>query len=680
MKKLFALFALPLTCFGQVAYDVSLQQVNAGGTEFEEKLISPAASSLLGFASTKAVVNVTLGTNLTLTAGNVLNAAGGVASGQGTAGQVLVNGTSGSAQTGALTFTLAADVLNVNSITAATGQDFTLASLDGNNDVRTDPHGTGFTRFLTASGDGVNVSSTGLIMNGALVGTAFNPNIPGDTANGDLTGSNGLGLLGQIKQNYGGVTWDSGANIANVFYASGAANADGTTTVQGVRVWSEVTGANNSTNVVGLIGSGVNAGSGTATSASGAQGIVRVLSSGNITGGVGVGANALILGTGNITGSYISFYPAPPIYSSTGRITGDIYGLAMLDMNAGNAGNQPDEIYGVDIRDQTKGTGIAASYRGRMASGTGKYNAYFDGTAQNYLAGVTTIGSTAPATTEMLLAKQTTSASFATAQWNSATTGDNAFISFGTEGSYTARGSITYNRAGGLVAYNTTSDQRIKKDFSQATDAPEIDNIRVGPYTLIETDTRVAYGVLAQELYQAYPQAVTPGDSAPLQTRAWLDRKARTGARNERNILRARQHQDAENAYDVATSRLQSRLQAREEAIAKENREAEAEKDAAIAEGRTPIATPPKSIQTDSEATTLRTQLASLIKPIAPTFEHDPEDDLPDPKLWAVDYSKLVPPLIAYAQASRREIRAQAERIAALEKRLSELEERLAAK
>jgi len=46
--------------------------------------------------------------------------------------------------------------------------------------------------------------------------------------------------------------------------------------------------------------------------------------------------------------------------------------------------------------------------------------------------------------------------------FNSATTGDNAFISFGTEGTFTQRGLITYNRTAGLVAYNTTSDYRAK--------------------------------------------------------------------------------------------------------------------------------------------------------------------------------------------------------------------------
>ena len=44
---------------------------------------------------------------------------------------------------------------------------------------------------------------------------------------------------------------------------------------------------------------------------------------------------------------------------------------------------------------------------------------------------------------------------------NSATTGNNVFIAFYTDATV-QRGSISYNRAGGLVAYNTTSDYRAK--------------------------------------------------------------------------------------------------------------------------------------------------------------------------------------------------------------------------
>jgi hypothetical protein len=46
--------------------------------------------------------------------------------------------------------------------------------------------------------------------------------------------------------------------------------------------------------------------------------------------------------------------------------------------------------------------------------------------------------------------------------WNATTTGNGSFFEFGTEASFTTRGSISYNRAGGLTAYNTTSDYRAK--------------------------------------------------------------------------------------------------------------------------------------------------------------------------------------------------------------------------
>jgi hypothetical protein len=54
---------------------------------------------------------------------------------------------------------------------------------------------------------------------------------------------------------------------------------------------------------------------------------------------------------------------------------------------------------------------------------------------------------------------------------NQATSGDNSFIAFGTESSFTFRGNITYNRAGGLTAYNTTSDYRAKDIIGPVTDS-----------------------------------------------------------------------------------------------------------------------------------------------------------------------------------------------------------------
>ena len=55
--------------------------------------------------------------------------------------------------------------------------------------------------------------------------------------------------------------------------------------------------------------------------------------------------------------------------------------------------------------------------------------------------------------------------------WNSDTTGDNYFINFATETSYTSRGSITYNRTGGLIVYGTSSDYRAKDITGPVTDS-----------------------------------------------------------------------------------------------------------------------------------------------------------------------------------------------------------------
>jgi hypothetical protein len=55
--------------------------------------------------------------------------------------------------------------------------------------------------------------------------------------------------------------------------------------------------------------------------------------------------------------------------------------------------------------------------------------------------------------------------------WSQATSGDNLLVNFGTEGTFTSRGSITYNRAGGLVAYNVTSDYRAKDIIGPVVDS-----------------------------------------------------------------------------------------------------------------------------------------------------------------------------------------------------------------
>jgi hypothetical protein len=54
---------------------------------------------------------------------------------------------------------------------------------------------------------------------------------------------------------------------------------------------------------------------------------------------------------------------------------------------------------------------------------------------------------------------------------NQATSGTNCFIAFGTEASFSTRGTITYNRGAGLTAYNTTSDYRAKDIIGPVVDS-----------------------------------------------------------------------------------------------------------------------------------------------------------------------------------------------------------------
>lgn len=57
---------------------------------------------------------------------------------------------------------------------------------------------------------------------------------------------------------------------------------------------------------------------------------------------------------------------------------------------------------------------------------------------------------------------------------NPATASDNIFIKFYTEAGATLRGSITYNRGGGVVAYNTSSDYRAKDVYGAFTESGDV--------------------------------------------------------------------------------------------------------------------------------------------------------------------------------------------------------------
>ena len=93
--------------------------------------------------------------------------------------------------------------------------------------------------------------------------------------------------------------------------------------------------------------------------------------------------------------------------------------------------------------------------------------------------------------------------------WNAATSGNNAFFGFGTENTYTARGSINYNRSGGVVAYNTTSDYRAKTLIGEIENPGEtIDALKV--YRGVMNGATVERPMLvAHEAQEVAPYCVT---------------------------------------------------------------------------------------------------------------------------------------------------------------------------
>ena len=92
---------------------------------------------------------------------------------------------------------------------------------------------------------------------------------------------------------------------------------------------------------------------------------------------------------------------------------------------------------------------------------------------------------------------------------NKGTSGDNALLAFATEASFTTRGSITYNRAGGLIAYNTTSDYRAKDIAGPIEDASST-VLSLKPYMgTMKGATAERPMFVAHETQEVAPYAVT---------------------------------------------------------------------------------------------------------------------------------------------------------------------------
>ena len=166
----------------------------------------------------------------------------------------------------------------------------------------------------------------------------------------------------------------------------------------------------------------------------------------------------------------------------------------------GYTGNQG----GLDIR-------TASNYI-VLSDGAGNPRGVFDGSG-NFLVGTTT--SSGKTTVDAgsstgLFVKNTGGTTYTPLYlWNATTTGDGYFAVFSTEASATLRGTITYNRGAGLVAYNVTSDYRAKTIDSSIENAlDDVNLIKTHKATMNGAEVSMPMFV-AHELAEIAPYCVT---------------------------------------------------------------------------------------------------------------------------------------------------------------------------
>ena len=114
----------------------------------------------------------------------------------------------------------------------------------------------------------------------------------------------------------------------------------------------------------------------------------------------------------------------------------------------------------------------------------------------------------ASGTSPALTVKNLSTNQFVASFWNNGTTGNNIIQQFITETSPSVRGSITYNRGGGVIAFNTSSDYRLKENIVDLPNSLEtISKLKPRQFDWKETGNTTT-GFIAHELAEICPHAV----------------------------------------------------------------------------------------------------------------------------------------------------------------------------
>jgi hypothetical protein len=214
------------------------------------------------------------------------------------------------------------------------------------------------------------------------------------TTTGALTVAGGAGIAGTVTASKVNATPATAAAPAgttehNNLYADYTGDAGGTSQVRGLRVNTTTSGANAFALVNGARINATASGSGTVASMNG------LLVSTNVAGTNAVSSLTLVAVQPQMTGATngnitdLRYYSVNALVPTSGDVVGTIGGIELPDIGRATATN----VTGILVGNQTKGSGSTHAFRGLMASGSGKYNLFMDGTALNYLAGPLRLGS-----------------------------------------------------------------------------------------------------------------------------------------------------------------------------------------------------------------------------------------------------------------------------------------------
>jgi len=244
----------------------------------------------------------------------------------------------------------------------------------------------------------------------------------------------------------------------------------------------------------------------------------------DLTGTTQYGITSDFAGTSGATSEITGVWAGPSTAAAAFTCTNlyDFYAFG----TAKGAGSTITNSHGFYAADRSSGTNNYA-FRGAVSAGANKWNTYNDGNARNFMAGKFQIGNATEVSTGYALEVD----SFATAAifkntgatagtpvldvQHIGTTGDNVWLRFFTEVAGTERGSMDFNRAGGLARFNTTSDEDLKivhGDADRAVSCNLLQATRIREYSWREDPTRRQIGVIAQEVYEGgFRGAVSPG-------------------------------------------------------------------------------------------------------------------------------------------------------------------------